>query len=218
MVPRQASVVPIATFSVVLDAVGRAIDRSIQLSPIASVLSDPRLPGNPIVSSNSAFTTLTGYPPDEILGRNCRFLAGPRTEPWLTERISRSVRDRRPVLVEILNYKRDGTPFRNAVLVAPIFCDAGRLNYFMGSQVEIDPEQSDFEGLRREKAKAKLLSLSPRQRAVLAALAGGHRAKVIARQLCISEKTVKMHKALMLRKLGAESLSAAIRIAVEGGI
>jgi PAS domain-containing protein len=76
---------------------------SIRNSPIASVVSNPRLPDNPIVAANNAFYALTGYGADDVLGRNCRFLAGPATEPWLTERIQRGVREKRPVLVEILN-------------------------------------------------------------------------------------------------------------------
>ena len=64
----------------------------IDKSPIASVVSNPRLPDNPIVAVNDAFQTLTGYDRDFIIGRNCRFLAGKATEPWLTEEIRRGVR------------------------------------------------------------------------------------------------------------------------------
>lgn len=120
-----------------LDADGESLLASIKASPIAAVISDPRIPQNPIVAVNDAFCELTGYPVDEIIGRNCKFLAGPATEPWLTERISAGVRERRPVLVEILNYKRDKTLFRNAVLVAPVFDGDGQLEYFLGSQVEL---------------------------------------------------------------------------------
>ena len=82
--------------------VGRGLIESIAISPIASVVSNPRLPQNPIIAVNAEFCALTGYAEEEILGRNCRFLAGPDTEPWLTERISEGIRMRRPVLVEIL--------------------------------------------------------------------------------------------------------------------
>ena len=100
---------------------GDALIASIQRSPFAAVISDPRQPCNPIIAANPSFCELTGYPPHEIIGRNCKFLAGAGTEPWLTERIGEGIRRREPVLVEIMNYKRDRTPFRNAVLVAPIF-------------------------------------------------------------------------------------------------
>ena len=111
-------------------------------SPIPSVISNPRMPDNPIVACNTAFCDLTGYSPDEVLGRNCRFLSGPGTEPWLSEEIRRGVREHQPVLVEILNYKRSGEPFRNAVLVAPIYDENDDLLYFLGSQIEINADAS----------------------------------------------------------------------------
>jgi PAS domain S-box-containing protein len=106
----------------VTDAVGdeRALLASINLSPIATVITNPRLDDNPVVAANPAFCALTGYEQGEILGRNCRFLAGKETEAWGTERIRESIRSLNPCLCELLNYKKDGTPFRNAVLIAPI--------------------------------------------------------------------------------------------------
>ncbi len=201
-----------------LDADGESLLASISISPIAAVISDPRLPLNPIVAVNDAFCALTGYPVDEILGRNCKFLAGPATEPWLTERISAGVREHRPVLVEILNYKRDRTPFRNAVLVAPVFDANGTLEYFLGSQVEIPDGAVGPSSARHAHAVSVVKTLSPRQREILERIAGGHRSKQIAWQLGLSEKTVKMHRSLLLQKLGTTNVADAIRIAVEAGL
>ena len=201
-----------------LDADGESLVASIRVSPIAAVISDPRLPQNPIVAVNDAFCRLTGYPVDEIVGRNCKFLAGPATEPWLTERISAGVRERRPVLVEILNYKRDKTPFRNAVLVAPVFDTNGELEYFLGSQVELPDDAVGPLSARHANAVAVVKTLSPRQREVLQRIAAGYRSKQIAWQLALSEKTVKMHRSLMFQKLGTANLADAIRVAVEAGL
>src|SRR6476620_6479334 len=110
---------------------------SIGLSPIATVISNPRRPDNPLEVANAAFCALTGYAEREIVGRNCRFLAGELTETWITDRIRNAVRSRSPVLVDILNYRRDGTKFRNAVLVTPLFDGEGDLAWFLGSQVEL---------------------------------------------------------------------------------
>src|SRR6188768_1954382 len=86
----------------------QALCASIMLSPIATVITNPRLPDNPVIAANAAFCALTGYDQGEIVGRNCRFLAGESTEPWVTERIRESIRSLRPGLCELLNYRKDG--------------------------------------------------------------------------------------------------------------
>jgi PAS domain S-box-containing protein len=196
----------------------QALADSIRLSPIATVLSNPRLPDNPIVAANAAFCALTGYEESEIAGRNCRFLAGPDTEPWLTERIRQALRDLRPSLTEILNYRKDGTAFRNAVLVAPLFGPDGEPAWFLGSQVEVDSGSAAPLALRQQRAAGLAATLSPRQREVLKEMAAGQRNKQIAWHLGLSEKTVKMHRALLLEKLGVKTTADAIRLAVEAGL
>jgi PAS domain S-box-containing protein len=196
---------------------GGLID-SIRFSPIAAVISNPLLPDNPIVATNRAFCTLTGYSENEIIGRNCKFLAGPATEPWLTDRIREGVRQQRPVLVEILNYKRCGTPFRNAVLLAPLFDAHGALTYFLGSQVELHDDDIAPNSNRHHLAVECVKSLTPRQREILQQIAAGYRSKQIAHHLSLSEKTVKMHRGLLLAKLHTSNIADAIRIAVEAGL
>ncbi|MEN2787283.1 LuxR C-terminal-related transcriptional regulator [Sphingomonas qilianensis] len=187
-------------------------------SPIPSVISDPRLPDNPIVACNAAFCALTGYPTEEVVGRNCRFLSGPATEPWLTEEIRRGVREHRPVLVEILNYKRNGQPFRNAVLVAPIYDEDDALLYFLGSQVEIDADAAAPSSMRRIRAAEMVKALSPRQGQVLKLVANGLLNKQIAAKLNLAEKTVKMHRAILMNRLGLQTTADLIRLAVEAGL
>jgi PAS domain S-box-containing protein len=190
----------------------------IHYSPIASVITDPRQKDNPIIAVNAPFMALTGYDEDEIVGRNCRFLSGPRTEPWLTERIKSAVSERKPVLVEILNYRKDGTAFRNAVLVAPVFDKDGALAYFLGSQVEIPVAEPITTDARHQAAVDRIQQLSPRQRQVLNAMAHGRMNKQIAYQLKLSEKTVKMHRAMLIANLGVATTADAVRLAVEAGL
>jgi hypothetical protein len=189
----------------------------IQYSPIASVVTNPRLNDNPIIACNPAFEQLTQYREEEIVGRNCRFLSGPSTEPWLTEKIRAGVRDRKPVLVELINYRKDGSPFRNAVLVAPVYDADGELEWFLGSQVEIEDARAAA-SIRRAQAAEQVKGLSRRQREVLAEMAHGRLNKQIAYQLELSEKTVKMHRALLISKLGVATTADAVRIAVEAGL
>jgi PAS domain S-box-containing protein len=194
-----------------------SVSAMIGSSPIAAVVSNPRLPDNPIIECNEAFVTLTGYAADEIIGHNCRFLSGAGTEPWLTEMLRNGIRRRQPVMVEILNYKKDGTPFRNAVMVAPIFDANGELEYFLGSQVEIAEDVARANDDRREAAHARVSALSRRQREVLVHMAGGKLNKQIAYELGLSERTVKMHRAAVLTALGVRTSADAIRLAIEAG-
>ena len=196
----------------------RALLDSIDLSPIATVVTNPRLQDNPMVAANLAFQALTGYSTPEILGRNCRFLAGNGTEPWQTERVQRGIASLQPSLCELLNYKKDGTPFRNALLVAPVFDPEGRVAWFLGSQVEVSVGAEAPMALRQDRARHLVNKLSPRQREVLGEMALGYRNKQIAWRLSLSEKTIKMHRQLLLANLGVKTTADAIRIAVEAGV
>jgi PAS domain S-box-containing protein len=190
---------------------------SVGLSPVPTVVTNPRRDDNPIEVVNPAFCALTGYGEAEILGRNCRFLAGDGTEPWVTEEIRTGIRERRPVLVEILNYRKDGSAFRNGVTIIPLFGADGELEWFLGSQVDLGEGESLL-AARRARAAAKVKALSRRQAEILAAMSRGQLNKQIAWELGIAEKTVKMHRALMLERLGVATSAEAIRLAVEAGL
>lgn len=191
---------------------------SIGASPIPMVASNPLHPDNPLEIVNPAFCQLTGYTERDIVGRNCRFLTGEGTEPWLTEQIREAVRQRRSTLVDILNYRSDGTPFRNGVLVAPLFDDEGEVQWFLGSQVELGTPGGPDLVARRLHAHQAIAALPPRQRQVLQLMAKGLLNKQIAWQLKIAEKTVKMHRGLLLQRLGVATSAEAIRLAAEAGL
>jgi PAS domain S-box-containing protein len=190
---------------------------SVEASPIAMVVTNPRKPDNPIELANPAFYALTGYSEGEVLGRNCRFLSGPQTEAGIRGQVREAVEKGRPVIVDILNYRRDGTPFRNGVMIAPLFDERGRIAFFLGSQVELG-EESGALAERRRQAVRLVAALAMRQRQVLEAMAQGLLNKQIAFRLGIAEKTVKMHRALVLERLGGVTTAEAIRIAVEAGL
>ena len=191
---------------------------AIALSPIAMAVSNPRRPDNPLERVNAAFCALTGYTEAEVLGRNCRFLAGPESDPAATARIRAAVAQARPVLAEILNYRRDGHPFRNGVMITPLMGAAGAPAYFLGSQVDLGRESKTALAARRERAAARLAGLAPRQRQVLRLMSRGLLNKQIAWELKIAEKTVKMHRALLRDRLGVATSAEAIRLAVEAGL
>lgn len=195
-----------------------SVEQLVAASPLAAVVTNPRKPDNPIEAVNLAFCKLTGYSQDEIIGRNCRFLAGPETEPWVTAELREAIVGRRSALTEILNYRRDGTAFINGVMITPLFGPDGELAWFLGSQVDLGPKASGSLVTRRQRAEHLVADLSPRQREVLEMLAKGLLNKQIAYSLELSEKTVKMHRALLFRRLGVATTAEAIRLAVEAGL
>ena len=191
---------------------------SIAHTPVATVITDPRLPDNPIVAVNAAFLALSLYSEEEVLGRNCRLLAGPDTEPEPRRILREAVAMAQPALVEMLNYRKDGTGFRNAVMIAPVFAHGGELSYFIGSQMAVPDSGEAAATLRRQRARSLVDGLTTRQRQVLQDMMAGYRNKQIAPRLGIDEKTVKMHRAAMLARLGVPTSADAIRIGVEAGL
>ncbi len=187
---------------------------SIERTPIATVVTDPRRPDNPIVAANRAFLALTGYPHEEVVGRNCRFLAGAATDLAARARLRSAVAAGRPALVELTNYRKDATPFRNAVMIAPVLDEEGRTVLFVGSQMAVEGRAGD----PRAAALTRIALLTPRQRQVLECLVRGMRNKQTANALAIDEKTVKMHRAAMLGRLGCGTPADAIRLGVEAGL
>lgn len=191
-------------------------EEMIENSPIAAVVADPSIADLPIVACNDGFLEMTGYERDEVIGRNCRFLSGPETEPWLSERMRTGIRQRRPVQVEITNYRKDGSTFRNAVLVAPIFGEGGTIEWFLGSQVLV-PSDGNVNGYDARSAHAKVAEVSDRQREILIQMAEGKLNKQIAYDLGLSERTIKMHRSALFKALGVRTTAEAIRIAIEAG-
>jgi PAS domain S-box-containing protein len=195
----------------------QALIASIQLTTIATVITDPRQPDNPIIAVNSAFEQLTGHRAGDLKGRNCRLLRGPETEPEASAKLRQAVLQGQATMVELLNYRRDGSSFQNAVMIAPIFGEDGAPVLYIGSQMEV-PLRADDSADRHRQARLRLESLTPRQRQVLQLMARGLLNKQIAFELGISDKTVKMHRAALLAALNARVSADAIRLAVEAGL
>lgn len=101
------------------------------------VIVDAQHPDLPIVYCNPGFVQLTGYPPGEVLGRNCRFLQGPATNPETVARLRRAIQEGRPAHVLLLNYRKDGQPFWNDLRIAPVRDAEGRLTHFVGIQSDV---------------------------------------------------------------------------------
>ncbi|WP_051881799.1 PAS domain-containing protein [Parvularcula oceani] len=111
--------------------------KTVENFPLAMVICDPTLEDCPIVYVNTAFTRVTGYAPDMAIGQNCRFLQGERTHETDRRIIREAIEAGEECTVDILNYKADGTPFMNRLLITPLHDDdTGEVIYFLGVQTE----------------------------------------------------------------------------------
>ena len=134
---------------------GNIFFAAVEMTRMPMVVTDPRQPDNPIVFVNRAFLDLTQYPEHEIVGRNCRFLQGPQTDPATVDEIRNAIADERAVALDILNYKADGTPFWNALYLGPIFDHEGQLLYFFASQMDVTERRaSEQSSLQAQKMEA----------------------------------------------------------------
>lgn len=98
---------------------------------------DARLPGMPLIYVNPAFERLTGFTREEALGYNCRFLQGPDTDPKAAEIISSAIRNQSSCVVEILNYRKDGTPFWNRLSITPARDEYQQVTHYIGIQSDV---------------------------------------------------------------------------------
>ena len=119
---------------------------AVRATRMSMIITDPRLPDNPITFANDAFLDMTGYSRDEVMGRNCRFLQGPDTELAEVARIRTAVEARLDISVDILNYRKDGSSFWNALYMSPVINEEGELLFFFASQLDVtDRKMNEFQ-------------------------------------------------------------------------
>ncbi|WP_225783720.1 histidine kinase famiy protein [Xenophilus sp. Marseille-Q4582] len=120
---------------------------AIETTRMPMLITDPRQEDNPIVFANRAFVSMTGYAAEEILGTNCRFLQGPATDRAAVAVIREAVAARTEVQIELLNYRKDGSTFWNALFISPVYNPAGELVYFFASQLDVSRRRDAEDGL-----------------------------------------------------------------------
>jgi PAS domain S-box-containing protein len=119
------------------------------------LITDPRRPDNPIVFANDAFTRLTGYSRDEVIGTNCRFLQGPETDAQSVASIREAIAGRRDISIDILNYRKDGTSFWNALFISPVSNEKGELQFFFASQVDVTQRKQSEHQIAADKQRVE---------------------------------------------------------------
>nr|AML78545.1 putative LOV domain-containing protein [Pennantia corymbosa] len=128
------------------------------------VITDPRLPDNPIIFASDSFLELTEYTREEILGRNCRFLQGPDTDYGTVQKIRDAIREQREITVQLINYTKSGKKFWNLFHLQPMRDQKGELQYFIGVQLDgsdhVEPlrnrlsEKTELQSAKQVKATA----------------------------------------------------------------
>lgn len=115
----------------------RLKDRAIETANLGIVIADTTRPDNPLTYVNEAFCEQTGYDPDTVLGRNCRFLQGPLTDDEPVATLRERIDEEEPVSVELVNYRADGSAFWNELSLTPVENPAGETTRFIGFQRDI---------------------------------------------------------------------------------
>lgn len=105
------------------------------------VITNPALPDNPMIFVSDEFEKQTGYSAQESLGRNCRFLQGPDTDPKAIATIRRALETESPITIDILNFRKDGKRFWNRLRIRPLYGDGGNVMFYAGAQNPIDPNE-----------------------------------------------------------------------------
>lgn len=178
---------------------------------LSCIIVDMAAEDLPIVYVNDAFSALTGYQPEETIGRNCRFLQNEHVDQPGIDVLRQAVKRRKNGRAIVLNYRKDGTSFLNEVIISPLRSKRGRVTHFAGFQHPVP-----HEGLAelREVALTRMEELSGREREVFQMLVGGQSNKTIAGSLGISSRTVEKHRQRVMRKMRVSNIVMLTRLAI----
>ena len=111
-----------------------ALARLIAWSPHALCVCDVRERDHPIVFANDNFFTQTGYAPEEVIGRNCRFLQGPETDPETVREMRDAIRKGEEFDGKVMNRHKNGAPLVNSLVMSPLRNQKGDATHYIGIQ------------------------------------------------------------------------------------
>ena len=141
------------------------MERAIFSCSNSIIIVDANRPNFPIIFVNPAFQHLTGYTPDEVLGRNCQFLQGNDINQPEIQQIKTALLQKKECHVVLRNYRKDGTLFWNELYICPVFNENNLLTHFIGSQNDVT-KQKRLE-IERIQIKQALLASQERLNGIL---------------------------------------------------
>lgn len=133
-------------------------DRALAASAEGITIADAGQPDNPLIYVNAGFERLTGYSAAEVLGRNCRFLQGAGTDPETVDILRKAINEKRAVTVQLLNHRKDGTPFWNRLAITPVRDASGEVTHFIGVQSDVTAEKEATDALRKANERLEAAS------------------------------------------------------------
>jgi len=138
----------------------RLLDASVEEARDAVLLTDAGTGrgDHEVVYANPAFTEMTGYEEDEIIGRNPRVLQGPETDRAPLDRIRAALREERPVREEMINYRKDGTAYWIELNIAPVYDEEGTVTHYASVQRDTTARVNYEQQLAQAKEEAERVS------------------------------------------------------------
>lgn len=136
----------------------RVLERAVATVSSGITIADARRPDLPLIYCNVAFSRMTGYTPEEVLGKNCRLLQGPDTDPAAVNVIRAALKQGAACSVVFKNYRKDRTPFWNELILTPVFAATGEVTHFIGVQHDVSVRKAALDELSL--ARAELLRVN----------------------------------------------------------
>ncbi|MDH5019756.1 bacterio-opsin activator domain-containing protein [Halobacterium rubrum] len=140
---------PISDLTV--EAERRLKEQALDEAPIGITISDAENPEEPVIYMNDSFEDITGYPAEEVVGANHRFLQGPGTDEEKVAAFGEAIGERRDAEVVLRNYRRDGSLFWNQVTISPIFDENGDVSHYVGFQMDVTERREAQQDLQAER-------------------------------------------------------------------
>jgi len=110
---------------------------AVEATNMSFIIADHTVPDDPIIFCNTAFERLTGYRREEILGHNCRFLQGDDRNQRALDTLRSAIKTGTDCSLVLRNYRKDGTPFKNELVISPVRNAADAVTHLIGIQRDL---------------------------------------------------------------------------------